>query len=137
MKHFFAITVNYGIDEGSLFDLSFSNLVSFSGLLYKNSFDCLKKTIRNEGFFGLYKGFIPCWMRMAPWSLSFWLSFEQIRKFSGAKSWQSIATHHSHHNLPSISAFSNRFMLNELFGKCFDIYFSMQNFICIILQSFQ
>ena len=57
------------------------------GLLYKGSLDCLKKTLKNEGFFGLYKGFLPCWLRMAPWSLTFWLSFEQIRKFFGAKSW--------------------------------------------------
>lgn len=57
------------------------------GLVYKNSLDCLMKTINHEGFFGLYKGFVPCWLRMAPWSLTFWLSFEQIRKFFGAKSW--------------------------------------------------
>merc|ERR1719507_2565911 len=57
------------------------------GLLYKGSLDCLKKTLKNEGFFGLYKGFLPCWLRMAPWSLTFWISFEQIRKFCGAKSW--------------------------------------------------
>ena len=57
------------------------------GTLYKSSFDCLKRTITNEGFFGLYKGFVPCWLRMAPWSLTFWLSYEQIRKFFGAKSW--------------------------------------------------
>ena len=57
------------------------------GTLYKSSFDCLKRTITNEGFFGLYKGFVPCWMRMAPWSLTFWLSYEQIRKTFGAKSW--------------------------------------------------
>ena len=57
------------------------------GLLYKNSFDCLMQTIKQEGFFGLYKGFFPCWLRMAPWSLTFWLSFEQIRRFFGAKSW--------------------------------------------------
>merc|ERR1712020_13426 len=48
------------------------------GLLYKNSIDCLMQTIKQEGFFGLYKGFLPCWLRMAPWSLTFWLSFEQI-----------------------------------------------------------
>jgi len=57
------------------------------GLLYKNSMDCLRKTVQLEGFGGLYKGFVPCWLRMAPWSLTFWLSFEQIRKFFGARSW--------------------------------------------------
>lgn len=60
---------------------------SGKGLVYKNSMDCLMKTIENEGFWALYKGFIPCWLRMAPWSLTFWLSFEQIRSMSGAKSW--------------------------------------------------
>ena len=57
------------------------------GLIYKSSMDCLVRTIQNEGFWALYKGFVPCWLRMAPWSLTFWLSFEQIRKMSGAKSW--------------------------------------------------
>ena len=33
-------------------------------LLYKNSVECLVKTVRNEGFFGLYKGFLPCYIRM-------------------------------------------------------------------------
>lgn len=54
------------------------------GLLYKNSIDCFQQTINKEGFFALYKGFLPVWIRMAPWSLTFWLSFESIRKFLGA-----------------------------------------------------
>lgn len=33
-------------------------------LVYKSSVDCLLKTVRNEGFFGLYKGFLPCYIRM-------------------------------------------------------------------------
>jgi solute carrier family 25 uncoupling protein 27 len=57
------------------------------GILYKSSMDCFMQTVNHEGFFGLYKGFVPCWLRMAPWSLTFWLSFEQIRRFFGAKSW--------------------------------------------------
>jgi len=44
-------------------------------------------TVREEGFFALYKGLLPCWLRMAPWSLTFWLSYEQIRRAAGAKSW--------------------------------------------------
>lgn len=54
------------------------------GLLYKGSVDCFQQTIAKEGFFALYKGFLPCWIRMAPWSLTFWLSFEQIRRILGA-----------------------------------------------------
>jgi len=46
--------------------------------------DCLRQTVSKEGFVALYKGFLPCWIRMAPWSLTFWLSFEQIRKMIGA-----------------------------------------------------
>ncbi|XP_055300961.1 mitochondrial uncoupling protein 4 [Sitodiplosis mosellana] len=54
------------------------------GILYKNSLDCFRQTINKEGFFALYKGFLPVWIRMAPWSLTFWLSFESIRKTLGA-----------------------------------------------------
>ncbi len=36
----------------------------FRGLLYSSSIDCLMKCIRQEGFFALYKGFIPIWARM-------------------------------------------------------------------------
>ena len=57
------------------------------GTLYKNSVDCVVRTVKLEGFSGLYKGFVPCWLRMAPCSLTFWVSFEQIRKVCGATSW--------------------------------------------------
>ncbi|KAM4787047.1 mitochondrial uncoupling protein 4 isoform 1-T1 [Cyanocitta cristata] len=56
------------------------------GLLYKSSMDCLIQTVQGEGFLSLYKGFIPTWMRMAPWSLVFWLTYEQIRKMCGVSS---------------------------------------------------
>ncbi|XP_030760597.1 mitochondrial uncoupling protein 4 isoform X1 [Sitophilus oryzae] len=57
------------------------------GLLYTSSLDCLRKTIQSEGFGALYKGFIPIWMRMAPWSLSFWLTYEEVVSLMGAKAW--------------------------------------------------
>uniref|UniRef100_V9KFT5 Mitochondrial uncoupling protein 4 n=1 Tax=Callorhinchus milii TaxID=7868 RepID=V9KFT5_CALMI len=56
------------------------------GLLYKSSFDCLMQSVKGEGFWSLYKGFLPTWMRMAPWSLTFWITFEQIRKLAGVSS---------------------------------------------------
>ncbi|XP_060522015.1 mitochondrial uncoupling protein 4 isoform X2 [Cylas formicarius] len=57
------------------------------GLLYSSSIDCLKKTLQTEGAPALYKGFVPIWMRMAPWSLSFWLTYEEVVSLVGAKSW--------------------------------------------------
>lgn len=56
------------------------------GVLYQSSLHCLVKTVQEEGFFALYKGFLPIWARMAPWSLTFWLSYEQIRKMAGTAS---------------------------------------------------
>ena len=56
------------------------------GLFYKSSIDCLVQTIQKEGFFSLYKGFVPIWSRMAPWSLTFWLTWEEIRKLCGSTS---------------------------------------------------
>lgn len=56
------------------------------GVYYKSSLDCLIRSVKNEGFFSLYKGFIPTWSRMAPWSLTFWLSLEKIRALTGAGS---------------------------------------------------
>lgn len=49
------------------------------GLYYKNSIDCLRKTISNEGFLALYKGFLPIWMRLGPWSLTFWVITKIIK----------------------------------------------------------
>ncbi|XP_053317216.1 mitochondrial uncoupling protein 4 [Spea bombifrons] len=56
------------------------------GILYKSSLDCFMQAVRGEGFMSLYKGFIPTWMRMAPWSLVFWLTYEQIRRLTGVSS---------------------------------------------------
>ncbi|CAI5451987.1 unnamed protein product [Caenorhabditis angaria] len=55
-------------------------------VLYNGVIDCYIKIIKNEGFFSLYKGFIPSYIRMAPWSLTFWVSYEKIRELTGASS---------------------------------------------------
>lgn len=55
------------------------------GILYSSSIDCLKKTVKCEGLWALYKGFIPIWMRMAPWSLTFWISYEEVLSLLGAE----------------------------------------------------
>jgi len=54
--------------------------------LYKGSVDCFMQTVRNEGLMSLYKGFFPCWLRLAPWATTFWLSYEQLRAMSSSSS---------------------------------------------------
>lgn len=56
------------------------------GLLYRSPLDCLLKTVRGEGFKALYKGFFPIWARMAPWSFTFWVTYEEFRRFAGVRS---------------------------------------------------
>ncbi|KAJ8953924.1 hypothetical protein NQ318_019164 [Aromia moschata] len=57
------------------------------GLLYSSSIDCLRKTVIQEGFSALYKGFVPLWLRLAPWSLTFWLTYEEILLTVSGKHW--------------------------------------------------
>ncbi|TVU14312.1 hypothetical protein EJB05_37773 [Eragrostis curvula] len=57
-----------------------------SGSLYRNSFDCLVKTIRHEGVTALWRGFLPTWARLGPWQFVFWVSYERLRHASGISS---------------------------------------------------
>ncbi|KAL2310859.1 hypothetical protein Nmel_002537, partial [Mimus melanotis] len=45
---------------------------------YKGTLDCLLQTWKNEGFFALYKGFWPNWLRLGPWNII--VSFPQVCK---------------------------------------------------------
>lgn len=53
---------------------------------YKGLFDCLFKTVKHEGLFGLYKGFIPMWGRIAPFTVIQLITWEQLRIFFGMTS---------------------------------------------------
>ncbi|XP_052768882.1 mitochondrial uncoupling protein 4-like isoform X2 [Mya arenaria] len=61
-------------------------LVNGKPAVYKGSIDCLLKTLNQEGFLALYKGFFPTYCRMAPWSLTFWIVYEELRKVTGHSS---------------------------------------------------
>lgn len=52
-------------------------------LVYKNAFHCLAKIIRHEGMLGLYKGFIPNWMRIGPHTIVTFFVFERLRYLVG------------------------------------------------------
>ncbi|XP_024935665.1 mitochondrial uncoupling protein Bmcp isoform X2 [Cephus cinctus] len=47
--------------------------------IYSGSVDCFVQTVKNEGFFALYKGFIPTWFRMGPWNIIFFITYEQLK----------------------------------------------------------
>lgn len=47
--------------------------------LYTSMIDCAVKSVRNEGFLSLYKGFIPNWLRLGPWCIVMFMSYEKYR----------------------------------------------------------
>ncbi|EGD76070.1 hypothetical protein PTSG_00778 [Salpingoeca rosetta] len=61
-------------------------VVNGKGVLYKSSFDCLRQSVRADGFLSLWRGLLPVWLRMTPWSLVFWLTYEQTRNLVGLES---------------------------------------------------
>ncbi|KAL4447226.1 hypothetical protein ABPG77_007259 [Micractinium sp. CCAP 211/92] len=50
---------------------------------YRGALHCFAATLRAEGLRGLYAGFWPTWARLGPWQLTFWVTYEQLRKASG------------------------------------------------------
>lgn len=57
-----------------------SRLYNQNGNLYKGVFDCLGKTIRTEGFFAIYKGFLPHLARILPHTILTLSLAEQTNK---------------------------------------------------------
>ncbi|XP_023752255.1 mitochondrial uncoupling protein 3 [Lactuca sativa] len=55
-------------------------------LKYRNSYDCVVKTVRFEGIRALWKGFFPTWARLGPWQFVFWVSYEKFRLIVGLPS---------------------------------------------------
>ncbi|XP_041353378.1 kidney mitochondrial carrier protein 1-like isoform X2 [Gigantopelta aegis] len=50
--------------------------------IYSSSFDCFAQTIKTEGAMALYKGFIPTWVRLGPWNIIFFMTYEQLKKLN-------------------------------------------------------
>lgn len=57
-----------------------SRLYNQNGNLYKGVFDCLAKTVRTEGFFAIYKGFLPHLARILPHTILTLSLAEQTNK---------------------------------------------------------
>lgn len=53
---------------------------SGSEKIYTGSIDCAIQTVKHEGFRALYKGFIPTYLRMGPWNIIFFITYEQLKK---------------------------------------------------------
>ena len=54
-------------------------------LMYKGTADCILKTVKSEGIFGLYKGFVPNWTRTGLHTITIFFVFEQLRRLVGMK----------------------------------------------------
>eukprot|EP00744_Colponema_vietnamica_P006952 GILI01010038.1.p1 GENE.GILI01010038.1~~GILI01010038.1.p1 ORF type:complete len:302 (-),score=100.51 GILI01010038.1:184-1089(-) len=50
--------------------------------VYTGMVDCFVKTVKAEGFMALYKGFIPNWLRIGPWCVVMFMTYEQYRNFA-------------------------------------------------------
>ncbi|KAG5964297.1 hypothetical protein E4U58_003215 [Claviceps cyperi] len=61
-------------------DTIMSRLYNQNGNLYRGVFDCLGKTIQTEGFFAIYKGFLPHLARILPHTILTLSLAEQTNK---------------------------------------------------------
>lgn len=53
------------------------------GMVYSSTIDCFRKTIRSEGIMGLYKGWIPQWLRIGPHTIVTFIVLEKLRWLAG------------------------------------------------------
>ncbi|KAL2159600.1 hypothetical protein VTH06DRAFT_2169 [Thermothelomyces fergusii] len=61
-------------------DTIMSRMYNQNGNLYAGVFDCLAKTVRTEGFFAIYKGFLPHLARILPHTILTLTLAEQTNK---------------------------------------------------------
>ncbi|KAH8244224.1 hypothetical protein KR026_003010 [Drosophila bipectinata] len=52
-------------------------------LYYKNTWECARIIVKEEGPLILYKGLWPTWFRLGPFSVLMWLTIEQLRQWEG------------------------------------------------------
>jgi solute carrier family 25, member 34/35 len=57
-----------------------SRMYNQNGNLYTNLFDCLAKTVKTEGLFAIYKGFLPHLARILPHTILTLSLAEQTNK---------------------------------------------------------
>lgn len=54
--------------------------------LYKGLTDFMMKTVKNEGFMSLYKGFTPQWMRFGPFTVIQLMTWELLINIANIRS---------------------------------------------------
>jgi solute carrier family 25 protein 14/30 len=54
-------------------------------VLYTSTMDCFVKIVKVEGVMGLYKGWLPNWLRIGPHTVITFIMLEQLRRLSGIK----------------------------------------------------
>jgi solute carrier family 25 protein 14/30 len=55
------------------------------GVKYVSLWDCIIKTVKYEGFRGLYKGWLPNWLRIGPHTIVTFVVYEKCREVFGIK----------------------------------------------------
>lgn len=70
---FFAVSI------GSPIDVVKSRMMGDS--VYKGTIDCFFKTLKTEGLFAFYKGFLPNFGRLGSWNVLMFLTFEHVKRF--------------------------------------------------------
>jgi hypothetical protein len=53
--------------------------ISHSTAYYASSFECFTSILKHEGVAALWKGFVPSFLRMNPWNLTFFLVYEKLK----------------------------------------------------------
>lgn len=57
-------------------DVVKSRMMNDSRNIYKSSLECLIDCMKKEGLPGIYKGFLTTWLRLGPWQMMFWVTYE-------------------------------------------------------------
>lgn len=63
-------------------DITKTRLQNMKNNEYKGTVDVLTKVVRNEGFFSLWKGFTPYFLRLGPHTIITFLLMERLNAFS-------------------------------------------------------